>query len=88
MVITYHNTYLPSEEVILGCWRKDIGHWCPDNYEMRYGTNQHNNQPIYYMRNIKEVGPAHTSALGDQISGDAYHVVEEGFEVMIHNNIL
>jgi hypothetical protein len=55
---------------------------------MRYGTNQHNNQPIYYMRNIKEVGPAHTSALGDQISGDAYHVVEEGFEVMIHNNIL
>jgi len=87
-VITYHNTYLPSEEVILGCLRKHVGYWCPDDSKMRYGTNQHNNQLIYYIRDMKVVGPAHPSALGDKITqARTYACCGGGFEEMIHNNI-
>ena len=68
--------------------RKHVGYWCTDDYEMMYGSSQHNNQLIYYIRDIKVVGPAHSSALGDQITGEANHVAEGGFEVMIHNNII
>ena len=35
---------------------KGVGYWCPGNGEMRYGTNQHNNQLIYYIRGIKQWG--------------------------------
>ena len=56
---------------------------------MRNGTNQCNNQLIYYIRDMKVVGPAHPSALGDKITqARTYHVVEGCFEVMIHSNIL
>ena len=78
----------PWQEVILGCWRKGIGYWCPDNYMMGYGTNQHNNQLIWYIRGIKAVGPAHSTALGDEITGDDISCCGGGFWVMIHNNIL
>ena len=44
--------------------------WCTDDSEMRYGSNQHNNQIIYYIRDIKVVGPVHSSALDDQITGE------------------
>ena len=69
-MIIYHNTHIPLEEVILGCLRKHVGYWCTDSYEKRYGSNQHNNQLIYYIRDIKVVRPAHSCALGDQITGD------------------
>ena len=47
-----------------------VGYWCTDNSKMRYGSNQHNNQLIYYIRDIKVVGPAHSSALDDLITGE------------------
>ena len=65
-----------------------VGYWCTDNSKMRYGSNQHNNQLIYYIRDIKVEGPAHPSALYDQISGVDISCFGGGFEVMIHNNIL
>ena len=49
---------------IVGYW------WCPEDSEMRHGSNQHNNQLIYYIRDIKVVGPAHSSALDDLITGE------------------
>jgi len=48
------------------CWI----YWCPEDSEMRHGSNQHNNQLIYYIRDIKVVGPAHSSALDDLITGE------------------
>ena len=50
-----------------GCSR--ILYWFNDGSEMKFGPNQHNNQLIYYIRDIKVEGPAHPSALYDQISG-------------------
>ena len=46
-----------------------VGYWFTDGSEMKFGPNQHNNQLIYYIRDIKVEGPAHPSALYDQISG-------------------
>ena len=43
-------------------------------YEKRYGSNQHNNQLIYYIRDIKVLGAAHSYSLDDQISGAAFGV--------------
>ena len=78
-MIIYHNTHIPLEEVILGCLRKHVGYWCTDSYEKRYGSNQHNNQLIYYIRDIKVVRPAHSSALGDQITGEDISCCGGGF---------
>jgi len=65
---------------IVGYW------WCPEDSEMRHGSNQHNNQLIYYIRDIKVVGPAHSSALDDLITGEDISCIVEGcFGVMIHN---
>ena len=46
-----------------------VGYSFTDGSEMKFGPNQHNNQLIYYIRDIKVEGPAHPSALYDQISG-------------------
>jgi len=78
-VIIYHNTLIPSEEVILGFRRKHVGYWCTDGYEEKYGSNQHNNQLIYYIRDIKVVRPAHSCALGDQITGKGIPCCGGGF---------
>ena len=59
--------------------RKHVGYWCPDDSEMRYGYNQHNNQLIYYIRDIKVVRTAHSCALGDQITGDDISCCGGGF---------
>ena len=40
-----------------------------DGSEMKFGPNQHNNQLIYYIRDIKVLGAAHSYAVDDQISG-------------------
>ena len=50
---------------------KHAGYWCTDDSEMKFGPNQHNNQLIiYYIRDIKVLGAAHSYALDDQISGE------------------
>ena len=65
-----------------------VGYWCTDNSKMRYGSNQHNNQLIYYIRDIKVLGAAHSYALDDQILGVDICMLRRGFEEMIHNNVL
>ena len=65
-----------------------VGYSFTDGSEMKFGPNQHNNQLIYYIRDIKVLGAAHSYALDDQISGWTYVCYGGGFEEMIHNNIL
>jgi len=70
-VVTYHNThmtYIGGGD--LGMLGSIVGYWCTDDSEMRDGPNQHNNQLIYYSRDIKVMGPAHSSALDDLITGE------------------
>ena len=47
-------------------------YWCTDDSKMRYGSNQHNNQLIYYIRDIKVMRQAHSYAIDDQILGVDY----------------
>ena len=56
-----------------------VEYWCTDDSEMRYGSNQHNNQLIYYIRDIKVVGSAHPSALDEQITREDISYCGGGF---------
>ena len=57
------------EERFQGCWRMLVGYWFTDGSEMKFGPNQHNNQLIYYIRDIKVLGVAQSYAVDDKISG-------------------
>jgi len=46
-----------------------VGYWFTDGSEMKFGPNQHNNQLIYYIRDIKVLGVAQSYAVDDKISG-------------------
>jgi len=46
-----------------------VGYSFTDGSEMKFGPNQHNNQLIYYIRDIKVLGVAQSYAVDDKISG-------------------
>ena len=64
-IIPQYTHNIPSEEGF-------GGYWCPEDSEMRHGSNQHNNQLIYYIRDIKVMRQAHSYAIDDQILGVDY----------------